>query len=534
MKALWRATVFFLILFVTEMGVAQPVSASDSIRIFIDRVEINTSSAPIIIDGRSQIPMRSIFEALGAKVDWDNETSKVTATKNDITIELTIGSSVAFKNKQPISLQVPAQIIDSSTFVPLRFVSEALGYNVYWNGKANAVFISTKGEDSELARQEEFSKVETWIQTYGGVKGDHGWAIKQTKDGGYILVGDTKSYNDQDQSDVYLIKLDNLGNTKWEKTYGGPDNDRGISIEQTNDNGYIFAVNTSPIGNNLASSVSIIKTDETGVVQWERLLSNYNDYAHFYGAIQTKDGGYAGIGKKPNKDWISGAWLIKLDEKGAVQWENIYVSGIYDPTARTVAQDEKGNFIIAGSIIRTSSAGRLNGDLYITKTDEQGNVLWEQIFGEDAWEDINSVKPTSDGGYIMAGTSWLIGSSWHNAIIIKVDGNGKIDWQKIYGGPGDDYAESILESSDGNFVFAGNTEPNGIGTTSRNYYLVKINPQGEIVFEKSFGDGRYDRCRSIDLCFDGGYILGGTSYDSNDYTNTGDIYIIKTDANGNL
>ncbi|MGG1441545.1 copper amine oxidase N-terminal domain-containing protein [Brevibacillus laterosporus] len=120
-----------------------PINQSKDIVIFIDGELQVFKKAPVEINGRTLVPLRAIFEALGARVDWDEATQTVTAMKDGTTIKLTIGSKVAYKNGKKLNLDVPAQLFNGdTTMVPIRFVSEALGAKVTWDGYSNAVIIS--------------------------------------------------------------------------------------------------------------------------------------------------------------------------------------------------------------------------------------------------------------------------------------------------------------------------------------------------------------------------------------------------------
>ncbi|TPG71547.1 copper amine oxidase N-terminal domain-containing protein [Brevibacillus laterosporus] len=120
-----------------------PINQSKDIVIFIDGELQFFKKAPVEINGRTLVPLRAIFEALGARVDWDEATQTVTAMKDGTTIKLTIGSKVAYKNDKKLNLDVPAQLFNGdTTMVPIRFVSEALGAKVAWDGYSNAVIIS--------------------------------------------------------------------------------------------------------------------------------------------------------------------------------------------------------------------------------------------------------------------------------------------------------------------------------------------------------------------------------------------------------
>jgi len=201
--------------------------------------------------------------------------------------------------------------------------------------------------------------VTSWQRTYSGSKTDEGWSVVQTSDGGYIVAGTTTSYDGDgrlglipDEGDVYLIKTDANGNLIWQKNYGGPEEDAGYSVLQTNDGGYIIAGKTES-----------------------------------YGA-----GG-------------SDVYLIKTDTNGNMLWQKSYGGSELD-CADSVLETNDGGYIIVGTTSSYSSYGDL--DVYFIKTDANGNMLWQKTYdGAERGTDIGrSVAQTSDGGYIIVGYTW--------------------------------------------------------------------------------------------------------------------------------
>lgn len=124
---------------------AEPTSittrAGARIPILVDDMEIYCDQPPVIIDGRTLVPLRAIFEALGARVDWNGDTRSVTATRGDTTILLTIGNTTMYRNGVPTEIDVPGQIISDRTMVPVRAVSESFGADVVWDNDARTVFV---------------------------------------------------------------------------------------------------------------------------------------------------------------------------------------------------------------------------------------------------------------------------------------------------------------------------------------------------------------------------------------------------------
>ena len=208
-----------------------------------------------------------------------------------------------------------------------------------------------------------------WEQTYGGIDHDWGTSGKQTSDGGYIITGSTSSFGNG-QSDVYLIKTDNNGDTIWTKTFGGTNQDGGKSVQQTLDGGYIITGSTSSFGN------------------------GSND-----------------------------VWLIKTDSQGDSIWTKTF--GGTHQKGKSVQQTTDGGYIITGE---TNSFGNGESDVWLVKTDSQGDSLWTKTFGGNEQDGGSSVQQTIDGGYVIIGYTDdpFVNGGVEDLFVIKTDGNGNI------------------------------------------------------------------------------------------------------------
>jgi hypothetical protein len=311
-----------------------------------------------------------------------------------------------------------------------------------------------------------------WQKTYGGSNYDWAYSIQQTTDGGYIVAGYTKSFG-AGEEDVYVIKLDGNGNIVWEKTYGGSINDEAHSIQQTSDGGYIVAGWTTSFGAG-EYDVYIIKIDKDGNKMWEKTFGRSDD-DRAYSIQQTSDGGYI-VGGGTNS-FVAGGWYwdvyaIKLDANGSKEWEKTF-GGSDDDWANSIQQTKDGGYIVAGG---TYSFGAGGLDVYVIKLDASGDMKWYKTYGESNDDDAWSIQQTTDGGYIVAGWTNSLGTGSYDVYVIKLDANGNKLWEKTFGGSSDDAAFSIQQTKDGGYIIAGLT--NSFGAGGWDVYIIKMDSEG--------------------------------------------------------
>jgi len=256
---------------------------------------------------------------------------------------------------------------------------------------------------------------EGWERIYGGSNKDRGEAVAQTTDGGYIIVGATRSFG-AGADDVYLIKTNAYGDTLWTHTYGGSGGDWGYSVAQTKDGGYIIVGTTFSFGAG-GPDIYLIKIDAYGDTLWTRTYGG--KIVEFgYSVAQTKDGGYIIAGET----WSFGAgapdvYLIKTNAEGDTLWTRTYGGD----RAYSVAQTTDGGYIIVGE---TESIGAGKSDVYLVKTNSEGDILWTRTYGGSGGDRGYSVAQTIDGGYIITGRTKSFGASKMDVYLIKTDSLG--------------------------------------------------------------------------------------------------------------
>jgi hypothetical protein len=357
----------------------------------------------------------------------------------------------------------------------------------------------------------------TFAKTYGGTGDDRASYVLQTSDGGYIVVGDTGSLG-ADSVDIFLVKTDANGNIQWAKTYGGIVDEYAYSVQQTSDGGYIVAGYTNSFGAGY-TDIILIKTDANGNVQWAKTYGGTGwDWAE--SVQQTSDGGYIVAGGTSSFG-AGGVFLIKTDANGNVIWAKTYGGA----GASSVQQTSDGGYILAGE-----TGSWPNYDIFLIKTDANGNIIWAKTYGGTDRDWAYSVQQTSDSGYIVAGTTLSFGAGWHDFLLIKTDANGNLQWAKTYGGTYYEFASSVQQTSDGGYIVAGWTNTFGAGGSDA--FLIKTDANGNVIWAKTYGGTNSEGASSVRQTSDGGYIVAG---DTRSFGAGGsDIFLIKTDANGNI
>jgi len=322
-----------------------------------------------------------------------------------------------------------------------------------------------------------FFAQQTWIKTYGGVDDDRGYSVQQTTDGGYIVAGYACSYWDT-LGDVYLIKTDSIGDTLWIRTYGGLNVDEGHSVQQTLDGGYVITGRTNSFGAGDYDAY-VIKTDSFGDSLWTKTFGG-TGYDEGNSVQQTLDGGYIIAGTS-----IYQVYLIKTNNQGDTLWTQFY--GRTNPNiGYSVRQTSDGGYIIAGR-----TWGSPFYDVYFIKTNSLGDTLWTRIYGDYHQDEGHSVQQTSDGGYIIAGFTNSFGASV-DVYFIKTDSLGDTLWTRIYGGTSADWGYSVQQTLDGGYVIAGSTYSFGAG--GYDVYLIKTDVYGNAAVEE-----RNTSAQSVDV-----------------------------------
>jgi len=270
---------------------------------------------------------------------------------------------------------------------------------------------------------------------------DYGWHVLQTDDGGYLILAETANGGQH----IWLIKTDECGTKEWERIIGCKAQTACRCIQPTRDGGYILAGFTAPSAWLWSYDTYLLKVDSEGYEEWHRVFERPYYNWGFY-VSQTSDDGFIITGLKcPDEVNYSDAWLIKTDVNGHIEWDKTYGDSKPAEQGKCVQQTTDGGYIVTGEIYEPDGN-------FLMKTDNEGNLLWAKPYGGKC------VRQTSDGGYICTGSKKYLFREFlmsQDLQLIKTNSNGKKEWGRIYGGPYNDVGNCVLQLEEGGYIVAG-------------------------------------------------------------------------------
>jgi len=309
---------------------------------------------------------------------------------------------------------------------------------------------------------------------------------------------------------------------EWSRTYGGDDEDIAYSVEQTADGGYILAGSTWPSTAD-SPDAYLVKTDSLGNMEWDHRYGGAG-YEKVLSVQQTTDGGFVLAGVTcPIGEGSCDVYLIKTDSQGDTLWTRNY-GRTYEDDAKDVYQTADGGYIMVGS--SNLFAGALF-EIYLVKTDSLGDSLCTHVYGFP--DDVSgfSVQETFDGGYVVAACNPIY-SGTHDIYLLKTDSLGDTIWTRTYGGIEDDDVRSVQQTTDGGYILAGWTASFGAGLDDA--YVIRTDSTGDTLWTRVFGGTDYDGAHCAMQTQDSGFFIAGgaRSFGEDEL----DAYLIRLDANG--
>jgi hypothetical protein len=368
-----------------------------------------------------------------------------------------------------------------------------------------------------------------WSKNYDWGNDQYAFCIQQTTDGGYVVAGSTNLGSPR-VGEALIFKVTSAGAYEWGWSYGWDNSqDYAYSVVQANDGGYVFAGTKSPVGSD-PSDIWLFKTNSTGHKQWDATFGDPQREESASCVAKTKDGGYIIAGKTGDlyAPTLYDVVLIKTNGSGILEWSRTF-GGVGIDFAESVQQTFDEGYIVAG----TSNSHGSSTNAWLIKTDDNGILERDQVYGgSDSLEQFSSVKQTDDEGYIAVGYTNSSGVS-NDFWLVRVNSTLGTVWSRTYGGLDDDYGVSFDKTSDGGYILAGSTYSSV--DTSPDFLVVKTDINGNSDWSQIYGTDDTDQAHSVIETKDGGYIVAGYTYYYSGGVST-DPYLVKivgdTDKDG--
>jgi uncharacterized delta-60 repeat protein len=421
-----------------------------------------------------------------------------------------------------------------------------------------------------------FPSFNNHLNLYGGNSAESAKNLRQTSDGGYVIIGETFSGVSGDisqpnkgYSDIWILKLNADGSKAWDKSLGGSSFDFGYDIYPTPDRGYIVVGGI--FGNDTdatdtiygAQDIWIFKLNDDGSIAWDKTFGG-----SLYDAISsiqtTSDGGYVAVGTSnsangniydSNKGGLD-LVVIKLNADGSKAWNKTY-GGSGSEQGISIQTTSDNGYIIVGftesDSIDIEDGNNGGKDVWVLKLNADGSKDWDKTFGGSGDDLANSVQTTSDNGYIITGYTKSNnfdvedGNNGDKDIwVLKLNADGSKAWDKTFGGSGEDQANSIQTTSDNGYIVTGYTSSDSMDIEDGNngtidVWVLKLNADGSKAWDKTFGGTQVETGWSIQKTFHGGYILlatttssGGDGDIKDENNGYYDVWVIKLDSEGNI
>ncbi|NHJ48430.1 MAG: hypothetical protein FK733_11660 [Asgard group archaeon] len=330
-----------------------------------------------------------------------------------------------------------------------------------------------------------------WNITYEMPNADTAKSIARSNTAGYAIAGFTNSTGNDDQ-DILFMRIAPDGTYLWNRTFGDVNEDKGYQVIAYQAGGYVIAStyeNVSALHNN--TDFLVTRLAENGAVLWNISYSgpNQDHVSSFIGDLgrsiaECTNGDLVCAGVSSGVD-ISDVWLFRLAPDGTLLWENTFhnrdIERCFAPDSVVECQD--GGFAVLGY---TYSAATSN-DVWLIKTDSNGNEIWNQTYGDDAgYQRPEALVECSDGGFGIIANTHSFGAGGADAWIIRTDSLGNQIWNQTYGGSLEEGGGYILEMPDGGFTIAGSTHSFDVGNGDA--WLVRTNGTGTIIWNHTVGD----------------------------------------------
>ena len=353
--------------------------------------------------------------------------------------------------------------------------------------------------------------------------GIYGHSLDLTRDGGFIVAGYIKYLSRKKKDhDIWVMKVDEIGDQEWCKTFGGPSTDRAWSVKQTSDGEFLVVGETYSFGNNYQTL--ILKLDGSGNQEWLKLLGGNQSeggrdiYLTSESTALITGMAYSESLKRPN------FLLCEVTLDGDLLFEKSFdheLSG----GASSVSKLQNEDLVLLGNLQKEEDHSIDFGLLRINPT---GEVVKRLRFGSIHSDEAKAMVSSKDGGYLIAGTEYNDTLNKSDVVVYKFNGFDEIEWKSYFGGLSADGGEKIIGTSDGGYAVIGHTQSFGEGF--RDVFLIKLAHTGQTEWTKTFGGASTDWGYDLKQTEDNGFLISAGSKSTRE--NATDIWILKLDQNG--
>ena len=346
-----------------------------------------------------------------------------------------------------------------------------------------------------------------WSHNYGGDHNQECHGAVVSYDGGFALAGTDDCCWQETRSDFRIILINSEGETQWSHRVGGPRDEFGSWVIQASDSSYIIGGRGSSFTEG-SCDAWVVKYSADGDSIWS---GNYGGrgFDDSHAASPTPDGGFVFGGTTDSQSYgrhgAQDFWLVKVDEDGEMDWYGVY-GGRATDDCFDMTGTEDGGYALAGI---TSSFGPGGRNFYLVKTNDRGEEEWSFAYGTESPDGCSAVVQTTDGGYALAGYTNHFNDGRGEFYLVRIDENGEQLWARHYGGQREECCYSMIQTEDGGFLLSGytNSFEDGIITM----YIVRTNRDGEILWTMT-PDRNADYCYDALSTDDGGYAFAGCGY----------------------
>jgi len=359
----------------------------------------------------------------------------------------------------------------------------------------------------------------TWAKAYGGTSTDKAWGVAVADNGDIVVAGSTNSFGAG--NDVWVLRLDAFGNVVWQKAYGGSGGDIARGITTTSSGDIIVVGKTMSFGDWIADAW-VLRLDADGNVKWQRAFGGVGAGDEAI-AVAESDGDIIVVGHTYSFGaGSSDVLVVKLDENGNILWQRAYGGSGFDE-AWGVAVADNGDIIVVGY---SESFGSGIYDVWVLRLDGSGNIIWQKAYGEAGADFAHDVAVADNGDIVV------VGQTSGSLLVLRLDGQGNVKWQKAYSGASDDLAYGVVIADNGDIIVAGRS--NSFGNSSDYIWVLRLDENGNIVWQKAYGGTSDDLAYGVALAGNGDIIVAGETESFGVRMGTSDFIVLRLDEDGNL